>query len=121
MGVAQGGGAAADDFHKQLTAVFAPLAAVLRGVLAQWGSTSNNALFCEGDWAMAAVRRAAEETGTPMPRLLLPLRWALTGVDAGASMGDSLRLLGREEAVARVEAVLRVVEEGKEAAAAALV
>ena len=53
-----------------------------------------------------AVRSAAERSGTPVGKLLLPLRWALTGVDAGAALGDTLRLLGKEEAVARVEAVL---------------
>jgi glutamyl-tRNA synthetase len=102
-------GGAQQQWSQRFGAVFAPLAPPLAALLTQWAGVSEVA-FSQGPSAMDAVRRAAELSGTPVGRLLLPLRWALTGLDAGAALGDTLRLLGKEEALARVAAVVARVE-----------
>lgn len=55
---------------------------------------------------LASAKSAAKSAGTPAGRLLLPLRLLLTGLDVGAGIGDSVRLLGRDECVARLQAAV---------------
>lgn len=107
------GDAALHLWAPRLRAVFLPLAPALGAAAEQWARAPEG-MFCQGEGAMDALRSAAARYGAPMARLLLPLRWALTGVDAGAGMGDTLRLLGKEEAAARVRAVLDRVRELEE-------
>jgi hypothetical protein len=53
--------------------------------------------------ALAACKAAAAATGLPPGFFLMALRYLLTGIEVGAGLSDTLRLLGREEARARVD------------------
>jgi len=53
------------------------------------------------------------ETGQKMAALAQPLRVALTGKSVSPGIFDVLRLLGKEEALARISAVVRDIEDGK--------
>jgi glutamyl-tRNA synthetase len=53
------------------------------------------------------------ETGQKMAKLAQPLRVALTGKSVSPGIYDVLRLLGKDEALARVTSVIRALEEGK--------
>ncbi|HEY4658727.1 MAG TPA: hypothetical protein VIH11_04380, partial [Gemmatimonadaceae bacterium] len=53
------------------------------------------------------------ETGEKMARLAQPLRVALTGKSVSPGIYDVLRLLGKDEAITRVAAVIRALEDGK--------
>jgi len=53
------------------------------------------------------------ETGQKMAKLAQPLRVALTGKSVSPGIYDVLRLLGKDEALARVTSVIRALEEGQ--------
>ncbi len=53
------------------------------------------------------------ETGHKMAKLAQPLRVALTGKSVSPGIYDVLRLLGKDEALARVTSVIKALEEGK--------
>jgi hypothetical protein len=88
-------------------ALIAPLEAPLRAVLAAWQLLGEQA-FCEGPAAVGALKLAAKEAKVPPGRAMLALRWALTGLDAGAALADTVHLLGLRECNARVLAVLDI-------------
>ncbi|SDM40437.1 glutamate--tRNA ligase [Halarsenatibacter silvermanii] len=50
-----------------------------------------------------------EETGVGGRKFYHPLRYALTGKDSGPSLGDFLALLGRSEALSRLERAIKLV------------
>ena len=62
--------------------------------------------------AMKAIKRVAKahkgRTGENVKpsALMLPLRWALTGMDKGASLSVILALLGRDVCLARIRAAV---------------
>lgn len=91
------------------TVLFTPtLAAAARKIRACWAAMECTD-FSSGSAAAAAIKAAAVESSLPIGRIMLPMRWALTGLDMGASMPDTLRLLGRDEAIARIDAALSVL------------
>ncbi len=51
-----------------------------------------------------------EETGVGGRKFYHPLRYALTGKDSGPSLGDFLALLGRSEALSRLERAIKPVD-----------
>jgi glutamyl-tRNA synthetase len=53
-----------------------------------------------------ALRRVAEETGAKPGKLYQPIRVAITGKTVSAGIFESLALLGRDEALARIDAAL---------------
>ena len=53
-----------------------------------------------------ALRRVAEETGAKPGKLFQPIRVAITGKTVSAGIFESLALLGRDEALARIDAAL---------------
>jgi glutamyl-tRNA synthetase len=53
------------------------------------------------------------ETGQKMAALAQPLRVALTGKSVSPGIYDVLRLLGKDEAQARISSVVRDIEDGK--------
>jgi glutamyl-tRNA synthetase len=53
-----------------------------------------------------ALRRVAEETGAKPGKLFQPIRVAITGKTVSAGIFESLVLLGRDEALARIDAAL---------------
>jgi glutamyl-tRNA synthetase len=63
------------------------------------------------DWSAESVERfiqsACERKGLPLGRIAQPLRVAVTGTTVSPSIHDTLRLLGRERTLARVEKCLR--------------
>ena len=77
-----------------------PLRPALEAVLAQWEGAQ------AGVPPGAAVKAAAAAAGIPPGRLMLPVRWALTDMDAGAAFADTLGLLGQRECTARLRLAL---------------
>ena len=55
----------------------------------------------------AGEARKAKRKKLPASRLMLPLRWALTGQSVGPALGDVVGLLGREACLARLRAALQ--------------
>jgi glutamyl-tRNA synthetase len=53
------------------------------------------------------------ETGQKMAALAQPLRVALTGKTVSPGIYDVLRLLGKAEALARIDAAIRAIESGR--------
>lgn len=86
------GEAAGVGFDAEERAVAAAAAEAL--ALGEW----NEATF------KAMTKAVRERTGAKGKALFLPLRKALTGVEAGPELGPWLQLLGKERAVARLEA-----------------
>jgi glutamyl-tRNA synthetase len=66
------------------------------------------ALAAQSDWTSAALeattKALAEELGSGLGKLAQPMRAALTGTTTSPGIFDVLVLLGREEALARLEA-----------------
>ena len=98
---ARGGGAAGEGLFLSTSAI----AAATRDVRARWTALTQKD-FATGAAAVDQVKAAATAAALPPSKLMLPLRWALTGLDAGASLTDTLHLLGREEAISRLAAAL---------------
>ncbi len=75
-----------------------------RGVLAQVGE----ALHAETDWTIEALeattKSLAERLGLGLGKLAQPMRAALTGTTTSPGIFDVLVLLGRDEALARIDA-----------------
>ena len=65
------------------------------------------AIDWSGDPWHALTGRLKQETGRKGRALFLPLRRALTGLDHGPDMATLLPLIGRERAVARLDAATR--------------
>lgn len=65
-------------------------------------------LHSESDWTVAALeanlKAFAEEQGLGLGKLAQPMRAALTGTTTSPGIFDVLALLGREEALARIDA-----------------
>jgi glutamyl-tRNA synthetase len=53
-----------------------------------------------------ALRHVAEDTGTKPGKLFQPIRVAITGKTVSAGIFESLALLGRDEAIRRIDAAL---------------
>ena len=84
---------------KHLVAGSAPLLAALRerlAALAHWQSAELD----------AAVRETAQAAGVKLGELAQPLRVALTGMAASPPIDQTLLLVGRERALARIDAAL---------------
>ncbi len=68
----------------------------------------HTALAAENDWTSAALeattKALAEELGLGLGKLAQPMRAALTGTTTSPGIFDVLVLLGRDEALARIEA-----------------
>lgn len=66
------------------------------------------------EWAPAAMepalRAAAESRGVAAGKLFQPLRVALTGLTVSPGIFDVLELLGRERALARIDAAVRRID-----------
>ena len=86
------------------------LATAARDVHARWIELSPET-FATGSNAIDCIKSAAVSASLQPSKLMLPLRWALTGLDAGASLTDTLHLLGKEESIARIQVALSL--EGK--------
>lgn len=95
---------AADAVWNELFGPTSVLRPALTAILSSWQAQSS-AAFAEG--AVEAVKSACKSTGVPAGKVMLPLRLAVTGLDAGAGMADTLRLLGRDTAIARLQWVLQ--------------
>ena len=95
-------GSAADD-----TPALSALAAAIRDTGARWTRLSDPLDF--GRVAVDAIKAAALAAEMPPGRLMLPVRWALTGLDVGASLSDTLRFLGREEAIVRLDVAANIL------------
>jgi glutamyl/glutaminyl-tRNA synthetase len=112
------GGQAADD--AQLAALVAGrLRPALQDLHARWGALERTAAvapaaaatpshaqatcFETPGAALAACKGAAASAGLPPGLFLMALRYLLTGIEVGAGLSDTLRLLGRDEARARVD------------------
>ncbi len=85
----------------------------LRELLSDWtalaagqGEAAASGDRAWGDKATRAVKAAAKRAGLPAGKLMLPLRWALTGLDAGTAFSDTLGLLGGAECCARLKVSL---------------
>ena len=84
---------------KHLTAEAAPLLRAVRARLSELGDWSAAALD-------AAVRDTAEASGAKLGKLAQPLRVALTGGPASPPIDQTLRLVGRDASLARIDASL---------------
>jgi len=75
------------------------------------------ALLADASFEKAAQETIFEalkaETGQKMAALAQPLRVALTGKSVSPGIFDVLRLLGKDEALARISGVVREIEDGK--------
>ncbi len=80
---------------KHLTAAAVPGLELLRGRLAALDPWEPEALE-------SAVRESAEEAGVKLGAVAQPLRVALTGGSASPPIGETLLLVGREHALARI-------------------
>lgn len=78
---------------------FSQLAPALRDIGVAWEAMSDAEFLAA---PAAPVKAAARAHGLAPGKLMLPLRLAVTGLDVGAALSDSLRLLGREACTARV-------------------
>jgi glutamyl-tRNA synthetase len=85
--------------QKHLTAEARPLLAAVRERLA--ASTALEAAQVDG-W----VKEIAEKAGLGMGKVAQPLRVAVTGGTVSPGIGDTLCLLGRDEALRRLDAAL---------------
>ena len=83
----------------EMRAYYCSLAPALRSIASSWRDETSDATFLQAP--AAAVKSAAKAQGVPPGRLMLPLRFVLTGLDVGASLTDTMRLLGRQACVAR--------------------
>jgi hypothetical protein len=86
-------------------ALFQPLMPLLSDVATAWVA-QEDAEFGDAGGAVAAISKVAKSHSTPPGRLMLALRWVLTGLDAGCAMTDTLRLLTRPRCIARVHGFL---------------
>jgi glutamyl-tRNA synthetase len=93
------------ELFKQL---YTPLQPVLEALVAAWSASGGGEGGFEGN-PMDSVKATCKQLGVQPGRVMLPLRLALTGLDVGAGMGDSLRLLGKREAVQRLQRALQAV------------
>jgi glutamyl-tRNA synthetase len=62
--------------------------------------------------AEALVKERAEREGVKLGNLLMPLRVAVTGARVSPPLFPSIRLLGAERSLARVDRALKVLESG---------
>jgi len=90
---------------KHLTAEAAPLLGALRARLAGLAGWHEPELE-------AAVRETAEAAGARLGRLAQPLRVALTGTAASPPIDQTLFLVGRERALARIKRALEKIDSG---------
>jgi hypothetical protein len=105
--------AAAAEVEASPLRALLPLRPALLAVLAQWeallaapgGGGGAGAAPPQGGALAAGVKAAAKAAGVAPGKLMLPVRWAVTGLDAGAAFADTLGLLGAEECVARLRVV----------------
>ncbi|MBK7858506.1 MAG: glutamate--tRNA ligase [Archangiaceae bacterium] len=78
-----------------------------KGVLAK----ARDALTPLGTWNAAAideaVKKLAETSGLKMGAIAQPLRVAVTGTTTSPGIGETLELLGREEALSRIATALK--------------
>ncbi len=92
----------------------APLLPAFQQLLVRWEALQASGAFAhQGAQAAAAVKAAAKAVGLPPGKLMLPLRWALTGLDAGAALGDTLGLLGGQECLARLRLCVGALAQGQ--------
>jgi glutamyl-tRNA synthetase len=108
---AEGAAAAPEDaLGGDCTArIVAPLEPALRAVEAAWADMDDESWngAGKGDAApLAAAKAACASVGTGPGALLLPLRFLLTGLDVGAGMGTTLRLVGRGRSLHRLRLAL---------------
>jgi glutamyl/glutaminyl-tRNA synthetase len=61
------------------------------------------------DAALEGDSRKAKRAKLPASKMMLPLRWALTGQAVGASLSDVVALLGKDACCARIQEALSVV------------
>lgn len=92
---------------KHLNAAAAPLLRALRTGLGELGTD---------DWtaerAQAVVEAVAASAGVGMGKVAQPLRVALTGDTASPGIGETLVLVGRDRALARIDSALAYIESG---------
>jgi glutamyl-tRNA synthetase len=95
-------------FAKRPLAMTEKAAALLEGEARTILRSICNALAAQNDWtseALEATTKAlAEELGLGLGKLAQPMRAALTGTTTSPGIFDVLVLLGRDEALARLEA-----------------
>ncbi|OGT83172.1 MAG: hypothetical protein A3G96_04025 [Gammaproteobacteria bacterium RIFCSPLOWO2_12_FULL_52_10] len=67
------------------------------------------------DWTNAAIQRAisttAENFGLNMGKLAQPLRVAITGGTVSPSIDDTVRLLGREKTLTRLDRAVEFIKQ----------
>lgn len=88
-----------------------PAAALLSEVGVALVGKARNVLADVDEWTMtaleAAVRQVAEEAALGLGKVAQPLRAALTGRTTSPGIFDVLALLGREEALGRLDDIIR--------------
>jgi glutamyl-tRNA synthetase len=91
-----------------------PLRPALLEVLAQWealAAARGAGSAGQGAPLAACVKAAAKAAGVAPGKLMLPVRWAVTGLDAGAAFADTLGLLGAGECAARLRVVAGALQQ----------
>ena len=77
-------------------------------------NATHERLAALAEWTPAAreesLRALAEELGTSAGKIFQPLRIALTGLTVSPGIFDVLLMLGRERALARIEAGVRAAQ-----------
>jgi glutamyl-tRNA synthetase len=95
-------------FAKRPLAMTEKAAALLEGDARTILRAVCNALAAQNDWTSAALeattKALAEEQGLGLGKLAQPMRAALTGTTTSPGIFDVLVLLGRDEALARLDA-----------------
>lgn len=81
-----------------------PATPALISLVAEWEKLDGSA-FASGS-GFDTVKVVAKACGLPLGQMLLPLRFALTALDVGCPMGDTIGLLGRQTCLQRLKAAI---------------
>ena len=90
------------DISVELRSFYIKLEPAFQQLLEAWSSSGTSAEPPE----IGAIKVAAAANQLPSSALMVATRFALTGMHVGASLTDTLRLLGRKKCVERISDVL---------------
>ena len=79
----------------------------------QWSAFSTTDFSAPNTLASGVVSKVAKAQGMASGTLMLATRFMLTGLDVGASFADTLRFLGRETTLQRLQTAQRVATEAR--------
>ena len=71
--------------------------------MTNWLKPTNAKAGWESKAIVGALKAVSKERGVGMKRVMMPVRYALTGMDVGAPIGEVIELLGRAETMHRLE------------------